>query len=70
MILLSYPFLFAVMGTGKLDIARAYFGAILGLLLVVAAVCMATVSECDKMSINSLYWDVDAPIAHPFCDHF
>ena len=22
---------------------------------------------CDKMSLNSLYWDIDAPITHPFC---
>ena len=44
---------------------RAYFGATLGLLWVVVVVCVATVSECDRMSLNNLYWDVDAPITHP-----
>ena len=43
------------------------FGDCLGLLLVAVVVCMTTVSECDKMSLNSLYWDVDAHITHPFC---
>ena len=42
----------------------------MGLLLVVVVVYMAIGFGCDKMSLNSLYWDVDAPIAHPFCDHF
>ena len=67
MTLLSHPFLFAVVCARNLVMIRACFGSVLRLLLVVVAVCMATVSECDKMSINSLYGDVDAPITHPFC---
>ena len=51
-------------------VIRAYFGTVLGLLLVAVVVCVAIGFGCDKMSLNSLYWDVDAPIAHPFCTHF
>ena len=49
-------------------VIRACFKAILGLCVVVIAVYMATTFGCDRKPQNSLYWDVDAPIAHPFCD--
>ena len=31
---------------------------------------MTIVIKCDKKPKNSLYWDIDASVAHPFCDHF
>ena len=58
------------MGWWKLVVIRAYFGGYLGLLLVTVVICAVVGLGCDKMSLNNLYWDVDAPIAHPFCDHF
>ena len=48
-------------------VIRAYFGSVLRLLLVAVVVCMTIGFGCDRMSLNSHYWDVDAPIAHPFC---
>ena len=55
------------MCAGNLVVVRMCLGSVLGLLLVVVVVCVTMMSECDRMSLNSLYWDVDAPIAHPFC---
>ena len=66
----SHPFLFAVVCARNLVMIRACFGAVLGLLWVAVVVCMTIVIECDKKPKNSLYWDIDATIAHPFCDHF
>ena len=45
------------------------FWGCLGLCFVEIVVCVVIGFGCDRMSLNSLYWDVDAPIAHPFCDH-
>ena len=70
MTLLSHPSLFAAMCARNLAVIRVYFQTVLGLLLVVVVICATTVSGCDRMSLNSLYWDVDAPVAHPFCDRF
>ena len=64
---LSHPFLFAVMCARNSVVIRVRFGAVLGLCFVEMIVCMTIGSGCDKMNLNSLYWDVDAPIAHPFC---
>ena len=46
------------------------FESVLGLLLVAVAVCMVTVFGCDRMSLNSLYWGVDAPVLHPLRTHY
>ena len=59
------PFLFVVACERNLVEIKAYFGSVLELLLVAVVVCVTMVFECDKMSLNSLYWDVGAPVAHP-----
>ena len=32
-------------------------------------VCVLNEFECDKVSLNGLYWGITAPIAHPKCNH-
>ena len=61
----SHPFLFAVVCARNLVMIRVCFRSVLGLLLVAVVVCVAIEFGCDKLSLNSLYWDVDAPVMHP-----
>ena len=49
---------------------RAYLGTVLRPCFVAIVVCMTIGFGCDKMSLNSLYYDVDAPILRPNYDHF
>ena len=48
-------------------VIRVYFETVLGSCFVAIVVYMAIGFGCDKNSKNSLYWDVYAPIVHPFC---
>ena len=47
------------------DVCLGLFRCCLGRCLVEIVVCVQNELRCDKVSLNSLYWGIAAPIAHP-----